>query len=382
VGFTHDPQLVNAAHVFTSWCNAAGGIDGRRIVADIHDTSLFAVVPAVTAACGSDFVMAGGSAALDGLGVRQRLQCLLPDFPAQADMTTNINSGLQVYPITYGHSFSAFAGYYNWLLRQAYPGSGSSVAVVYGDTAITQTASAQATETLKAEGASTVLQVAFPPTGVANWTPYAESIKNHGVKGLSFYGTPQELAGFELALTNIGYKLDWIDTDPDSYTQGFIQIAGKSLSFQRNYADIFALFPPEKASSNPSTAQVVSLFHQYAPGQPVTLQVLQAFSAWLIFAASAESCGADLTRKCVYQAALTQTAWTGGGLTAPVNLAQPDSPPTCMVVEQASPDGWQPAAFGPNDGAYRCGLTVYKFRGNYPQPVTLPDVGKSLSDLR
>jgi hypothetical protein len=84
----------------------------------------------------------------------------------------------------------------------------------------------------------------------------------------------------------------------------------------------------------------------------------------------------------VYQAALTQTAWTGGGLTAPVNLARPDSPPACMVVEQASTNGWQPAAFGPNDGAYRCGLTVYKFRGNYPQPVTLSDVGKSLSDLR
>jgi hypothetical protein len=53
-----------------------------------------------------------------------------------------------------------------------------------------------------------------------------------------------------------------------------------------------------------------------------------------------------------------------------------------MVVEQATPNGWQPAAFGANNGAYRCGLPVYRYRGNYPQPVTLSDVGKTQSDLR
>jgi hypothetical protein len=49
--YTKDPELVNAAKVFTSWCNAAGGIDGRQLVADVHQTDLMAVVAAMTSAC-------------------------------------------------------------------------------------------------------------------------------------------------------------------------------------------------------------------------------------------------------------------------------------------------------------------------------------------
>ena len=44
VGFTKDPQLETTAKVFTDWCNAAGGIDGRKLVADIHDTQMLDVV--------------------------------------------------------------------------------------------------------------------------------------------------------------------------------------------------------------------------------------------------------------------------------------------------------------------------------------------------
>ena len=180
----------------------------------------------------------------------------------------------------------------------------------------------------------------------------------------------------------MNYKLDWIDANTNAYGAPFIQAAGKSLSFQHNYADLPAVYPLEKAQSNPATQQVINLYAKYAPGQPVTLQALQAFSAWLIFAVSAESCGSDLTRKCVYDAAVKQTAWTGGGLTAPVNLAQPDSPPSCFDIEQATPNGWQPASFGANDGAYRCGEPVFRLTGSYPQPLTLAEVGKSLNDLK
>ena len=123
VGFTKDPELETTAKVFTSWCNAAGGIDGRKLVADIHDTQLLNVVEAMSAACGSDFALAGGSAALDGLGVTTRLKCLLPDFDAQVVMPQNNGSGLQVYPIPWSHTYSVYGGYYNWLINQKYPDS-------------------------------------------------------------------------------------------------------------------------------------------------------------------------------------------------------------------------------------------------------------------
>jgi hypothetical protein len=382
VGFTKDPQLITAANVFTSWCNAAGGISGRKLVADIHDTQLLQVVPAVTSACGSDFVLAGGSAALDGLATKTRLQCLLPDFDAQTVMPQNQNSGLQVYPITQGHSYGPFAGYYQWLIKQKYPDSADHVGILAGQSTITQVDDEVAAETFKAVGGSVALNQYYPITGASDWTPYAESLKTKGIKGLVFYGTPQQLAALELTLTNMNYKLDWIDANTNAYGPAFIQAAGKSLSFQHNYADIWAVYPLEQAESNPATQQVIDLYGKYAPGQAPTLQALQAFSAWLIFAASAETCGSNLTRSCVYNAAVKQTAWTGGGLTAPVNLAQPDSPPKCFDIEQATPNGWQAASFGANNGPYRCGAPVVKLTGNFPQPVTLASVGKSLSDLK
>jgi len=110
VGFTKDPQLITAANVFTAWCNAAGGINGRKLVADIHDTQLLQVVQAVTTACGSDFVLAGGSAALDGLATKTRLQCLLPDFDAQPVMPQNAGSDLQLRPYTMNFTYAVFAG--------------------------------------------------------------------------------------------------------------------------------------------------------------------------------------------------------------------------------------------------------------------------------
>jgi hypothetical protein len=88
------------------------------------------------------------------------------------------------------------------------------------------------------------------------------------------------------------------------------------------------------------------------------------------------------TRACVYDAALKQTAWTGGGLTAPVNLSQPDSPPSCFDVEQATPSGWEPASFGATNGPCRCDAPVFTYTGTLPQPATLASVGQSRGNLK
>jgi hypothetical protein len=67
---------------------------------------------------------------------------------------------------------------------------------------------------------------------------------------------------------------------------------------------------------------------------------------------------------------------------APVNLAKPDSPDLCFNIEQATASGWQPASFGANTGAYRCDAPVFNAPAGLPQPLTLSDVGKSMSNLK
>jgi ABC-type branched-subunit amino acid transport system substrate-binding protein len=381
--FTKDPELVNAATVFTDWCNAQGGIDGRKLVADVQDTQLMAVIAAMTRACASDFVLAGGSAALDGLAVSTRLNCLLPDFDAEPVMPQNQGSGLQVMTYATSPQYSGFAGYYKWLLAK-YPGSAGHVGVLSGESVITQVAASAVAQTVKADGGAVAYNGTFPPVGVTNWTPYAEAIKAHGIKGLTFFDTPTDLAALERTLDTIGYHLDWIDANTNAYGTGFIQVAGNALTQQHNYADLPGIWPVEKASGDPAVAKIVQLFQQYAPGQPVTLQVEEAFSAWLLFAVAAQACGPDLTRLCVYQAALKQTAWTGGGISAPVDEATLTAPPTCFNIEEATPGGWQPAAgFTPNtDGTYSCGQEPTVTVTGAPAAVQLSAVGKSLSDLR
>lgn len=140
----------------------------------------------------------------------------------------------------------------------------------------------------------------------------------------------------------------------------------------------------EKASANPAVKMILQLFQQYAPGQPVTPQVELGFSTLLLFAVSAESCGANLTRSCIYQAALKQTAWTGGGISGPTNEGTPTAAPTCYNIEQAAASGWQVATgFTPNtDGTYSCGQEGTVKLSGIPSPAQLSDVGKSLSDLK
>jgi hypothetical protein len=352
-------------------------------VFDTLDTGLFNVQPKMTQACAQDLALVGGGAAFDGAGVNERLQCLLPAFPGEVVSAQNAGSSIQVTPGWNSGANWPYAPYYSWLIKEAHPDSAGHVGIISGDVAMTQQIEVEDAQGMKGIGGTVTYNDLYPPTGASDWTPYAEAIKTHGVKGLIFNGQWQQLAKLELALTNIGYKLDWIDANSDAYTPQFIQLAGSSLTTQNNYADIAGLYPVEKASSNPATQQLVSLFSQYASGSPVTLPAVQSFAEWLLFATSAETCGSNLTRKCIYDAATSQASWTAGGLIAPSSLAANASPTNCFNVEKATTSGWQPADINPNNGTYRCGGPFVKLTGAaYIPGTTLADVGKSLADLK
>ncbi len=385
VGFTQNPELVDAAKVFTAWCNDAGGINGRKLVTDLRDTQMMQVQQRMLESCKQDFALVGGSAALDGMATKQRLQCLLPDFTAQADMIQAAGSDLQVQAMgATNAAYNIYQGFDAWLLKQAYPASASALGIINGDSPITKGVGAQRAEGLQAAGGKIAYNALYPVAGVSDWTPYAQAIKSKGVKGLVFYGDWRQLVKLEQALTDMNYKLDWIDPNNNAYTKAFIQLAGRALSFQNNLVDLLGIAPLEDASTVPAVKRLQDLYAQYDPKGVVTLPTLRAFSSWLLFAKAAGSCGDALTRKCLYDAARTEKAWTGGGLQAPNDLTRADAPPACFNVEKATPQGWTPvSSVNPDTGPYRCGgVPIYKLKGNYGKPLTLADVGKSLNDLK
>ncbi|MBF6191654.1 ABC transporter substrate-binding protein [Nocardia sp. CDC186] len=384
IGFTKNPDLVDAAKVFTSWCNAAGGINGRKLVTNLRDTKLMEVRQRMLESCREDFALVGGSAALDGLGVKDRLSCLLPEFPAQVTQTANTGSDLQLGGgSSASESVNPYTGFQDWLIKEAYPDSAGAIGMINGDSPITKVMGEKMTESLTAAGAKIVYNDLYPLAGVSDWTPYAQAIKAAGVKGLIFFGEYRYLAKLQDVLTSMNYELDWIDANANSYNQSFLDVTKNSLAAQNNYADLSGTAPLDAAAQVPAVQQLKDLFEQYAPSSPITFQVLRAFQSWLLFAKSATGCGDDLTRACVYNAAHQETAWTGGGLQAPVDLSRPLSEQTrCFNVQQATPDGWKTADFKPNNGVFRCGFTPYEYTRDFGKPLTLADVGKSMSDLK
>ena len=382
LGFTKKSEFVDAAKVFTSWCNEAGGINGRTLVAKTRDARLFEVRQRVLEACREDFALVGGGSALDGTGVKERLSCLLPDFPGQTVQHEANGSDLQVYTLGAGHSYNRYEGFWRWLIKEAHPSSAGAIGTITGDSPGPKILAEQAKEALTAAGAKIAYSELYPTQGVSDWTPYAQSIKNKNIRGLVFFGDYASLAKLQQALTNINHKLDWIDANANAYNPMFIKLAGKTLDYHNVVADLSGLYPLEKASGNPATQQLIDLFKKYAPGKEVTLPAVRAFSAWLLFAKAAASCGDALTRKCVLEAAQKETHWTAGGLVAPIDLSKKDAPLKCWNAVKATSKGWEPADFKPDSGAYRCNTPPYKYTGKYPQPVTLADVGKSPSDVK
>ena len=71
---------------------------------------------------------------------------------------------------------------------------------------------------------------------------------------------------------------------------------------------------------------------------------MQSFSAWLLFATAANTCGESndgvLTRECVLGAAADVDEWTGGGLHAPTDPGpQGGSAPECGMLIAVAEDG-------------------------------------------
>ncbi|MET8211451.1 ABC transporter substrate-binding protein [Streptomyces sp. NPDC005373] len=380
-GFNKSPEFVDAAKVFTSWCNDNGGINGRKLTPVTHDAKVMEVRQRMQEACKEDFALVGGGAALDGLAAKDRVNCLLPAFSAQSSLAPAIGSDLQVMASgPYAHYFQ-YAGFYKWLLTEKYPSSAHDVGIISGDSPVTKLLATQFKESISQLGGKVSYTDLYPATGVSDWTPYAQSIKNKKVKGLVFLGDFGSLAKLEQALTSLGYAPDWIDSNSNSYGDPFIKLAGAALGTQHNYAELFGTHPLETASASPALEKVKQLYARYAPDATMNYVGLRAFSAWLLFATSARDC-TELTRKCVYDNAVKVTDWTAGGLQAPFDLTKRDEPSKCYSIVEATAKGWKPAAFKPDDGPYRCDAPAVKYEGKYGDPITLADVGKSMSDLK
>jgi hypothetical protein len=370
-------SLFDVATVFSRWCNDRGGINGRKIVVDQHDARLTYVKARMADACRDDFFLVGGGAVFDQDGVELRLQCLLPDISAFAVSTKARGADLLVQAIPNPLDRMGIGS--QRYVAKKYPKATQHVGLLTGDVNTTKAVAAQArTVVVDDLGWKLVYDDVYPAAGVTDWTPYAQKLEDTGAKGLIWIGEPESLAALLRALRNIGYELEFIRTDANHYDQNLIATAGTALD-QANVYVSTGYSPFEGASPASPTGQYLRAFKDYLPeGKARTGLAIAAWSAWLRFATSAASCGNDLTRRCVYDAARQVRGWTGGGLHAP------NDQPGCFAIEHATPKGFVLMTdTDPNNGIYRCGpqseVKVAVEPGTY---TTLADVGQSLANLK
>jgi ABC-type branched-subunit amino acid transport system substrate-binding protein len=369
-----DQELFDASEVFTAWCNQQGGINGRQIKLNEHDSALFNYEPQMIKACQTDFFLAGGGAVFDDAGQKTRLQCLLPDIPAIQTTSQSIGSDLavQVNPEFLDRAQFELAPY----LSATFPDSISKVGVLTGNLSTTVLQANIFKTAGEHFGWKFTYSDQYNAEGESTWVPYAQKIAQAGLKGLLFIGEPVDLGLLVQALAQINYKLDWIASVDNMYDQKLTSTAGAALNEDPVYVST-NFSPYELESQSPALQEYEALFAQYKPkGLSHALLGQLSFSAWLLFADAAKACGGDLTRACVYNKAVAlDKDWDGGGLSS--NGAD------CAVNIKATGSGFTVIPYKANDDFWNCNPNNVV---SLPHPIgpgtTLSDVGKSLKDLK
>jgi ABC-type branched-subunit amino acid transport system substrate-binding protein len=371
-------EMFDAADVFVDWCNDAGGINGRKIELAKRDAKLTEYKQRITESCAEDFAIVGGGGVFDDTGQEERLSCLLPMIPGYVVTSQARGADLEVQPLPNAlDSTSVAAMVY---ATEKFPESVDKVGFITGNVPATVTVDKQLQEAAEQMGLTQVHAVQYNAAGEASWAPFAQAFQSKGVRGIVWTGEPENLAKLLQAMADIDYAPDWVVTAANHYDQKLIDVGGEAVKHVYMQS---AFVPFFEADQNPATQQYLDLFEKYMPeGKSQALLALQSWSAWLLFAQSAKACGADLTRRCLYDEASTVDSWTGGGLHAETNPKSRKAP-ECTTMLEASPKGFEvPADFELTDGLFGCNPDyVAILKGDYGKGVTLEDVGKSLDDV-
>ena len=347
-------ELFDSADAFVGWCNAAGGINGRKIKLNKHDAKLFEVGARMVEACQTDFMLVGGGMALDDASVEPMGACGMATI---SGYLVGLQAGvapLSMSPLPTSNQFSGTG----ILLRQV-GAADPAVMAKFGEWGL-QLPSVQASAARARRSAAQYgfTEVYFEelPSGIDNWRPLVEKLKENDVQVLSMYGTPENLATAMKTMSDVGYFPKYVVLEGNYYNDKLIAEAGELLS--KSEILIYTnIVPFEAASTHPATQQYIDLLKQYANGaKPKSLGV-NGFSAWLLFAQAVKECGSEVTRQCVFEHASSVKNWDGGGLHAETHPGPATSnPPECYAILQATPSGFvvDEALAKPNQGVFNC----------------------------
>jgi ABC-type branched-subunit amino acid transport system substrate-binding protein len=349
-----DIEFVQMAQAFATWCNASGGIDGRKIAIDNRDAGFFNAAQVTSQACRSDFMAVGGGMVLDGPAVPVREACGLGQIPAITVSNASQTASLQVSPG--GISNDVWTAGYFRTLAKLYPSAVKKAGFgAQNDQDILEPELKWRFAAQKLGWKTVSWQE--PPLSVVDWTPYVQQAQDRGVEAL-WPPDAQNIAPYVQAMNTLGYNPTFMILGTQFYDAATIDAAAQH-KFPKTYVEL-QTWPLEMASANPSTEQMVKVLHTYGRGDPVDFNDQESINALLLWAKAATSCGTALSVSCVLQDAAAQRNWDAGGIAAPVARlglsTNNPGPSPCFVLLQVRPHKfvYDKAATMPTQSIWNC----------------------------
>ena len=348
-------EFVQQATAFADWCNAAGGVNGRKIVIDNRDAALFNASQQVTAACQSDFMAVGGGMALDQPSVPIREKCGLGQISGYVISNASELATLQVDP-SGANTHSVPAGFFGALAR-VYPKAVKVAGMGGADTPSVLQPETKDEFAAEAQGWK-VADFLEPPPSVENWAPYVEDYQAKGVQAL-WPADTSNFTPFAQAMTTAGYHPAFVILGTQFANAETQKAVADNPSLPPVYIET-GWWPLTMASQNPSTEQLVTIMHTYAKGDPIDFDDEIGAESWLLWAKSASACGADLTVACVLNHAAATKNWDAGGIEAPIarlTLSNEDPEPSpCFAMLRVEAKGiiYDKALTRPTQSIWNC----------------------------
>ena len=349
-----EKEFVQFANAFASWCNAAGGINGRHIVIHNRDAALFNAAQVANESCQSDFMAVGGGMALDQASVPVRVGCGLGEITGYVVSDQSQTAPLQVDTLAFNPNYVA-AGFFAQLAKK-YPSAVKKAAM--GSQNVPQTVA----EMRKIADAATVLgwqdqEFQIAPYATSDWTPYVQQLQSKGIEAvwpsddinITPYLRAMSTQSFKPAFLLLGSQ--FYNSQTISGLQGLGPLPPIYIESQ--------WWPLEMASQNPSTEQLIQVMHKYAKGDSVDFDDEDAATSWLLWAKAASACGASLTVSCVLNNATVKN-WSAGGIAAPIaqlklsNQGPVPSPCTLVLQAKASGFSYDKAVTQPTQSIWNC----------------------------
>ena len=347
-----EQEFFEVGDAFTKWCNAAGGINGRKIVLEKWDAKLFNVGQAFTNACQKDFMMVGNGNAFDSASVKPRLACKLGQIPSYVVSPEAADAGLQVLPLPQKATQYQAAGLR--LLAKAYPDTKTKGVGIGGSnlsSLIPQGKRIQ--QSMTQLGIKTTVLQEQPPL-VDNYRPYMEEMKSKGTVGIDQFNGQDATAEVQ-AMKNVGWNPQWFLLAVPFYNTSTVKSA-KTITYPPTYVQL-AHLPFELAGQFPVLAQAKKILLASQSDPRFTDFTALAFNAWTLWAKSATACGSTLTVECVLAKAGAEKAWTSGGIFPPSDLDPKNVQVNdCALMIRLTASGWvyDKKVTDPDKGVFNC----------------------------